>query len=61
MKIEVFCSCGGGVRGRVKSSKEEDIKKIIQLFREVHNLPGCKPATSSEAARARASKVPARG
>lgn len=56
MKVEAFCSCGGAIRGRVKSSDPKVIQKVVKLFREIHDLPGCEPSDAKTAKKARARK-----
>lgn len=56
MKVEVFCSCGGGIRGKVESSDEKAIQKIVKIFRSVHNMSGCSPSDAATAKKARQKK-----
>jgi hypothetical protein len=56
MKVEVFCSCGGGLRGRVKSRDPKAIEKLVAMFRLVHDLPECGPADAKAASKARREK-----
>ena len=53
MKVEVYCACGGAVRGRVKSSDPKAIDKIVNTFRAVHYFPGCGPSDAKTARKAR--------
>jgi hypothetical protein len=53
VKVEVFCACGGAIRGRVKSSDPKAIEKIVKTFRTVHYFPDCKPCDAVTARKAR--------
>lgn len=53
MKVEVYCACGGAVRGRVKSSDPKAVEKIMNTFRAVHDFPGCGPSDAKAARKAR--------
>lgn len=57
MKIKAYCACGDALKGSVKSADEKKGEKIVDIFRNMHRNPGCKPCDSATAKKARKAKL----
>lgn len=56
MKVEAYCACGGALKGTISGKDEAKARKTLNLFRQVHNMEGCKPCDSETARKVRRQK-----
>lgn len=57
MKFKAYCACGGALKGTVKSTDEKKGDEIVDFFRKIHAMAGCKPCDSATARKARKAKL----
>lgn len=53
MKVEAYCACGGALKGTMSTKDYGKAQKTLEVFRQAHNHPGCKPCDSATAREAR--------